>query len=63
LFQLQYRIGLLRILSARVGRPNFRKSYSQESWAQANSYIIRRLAESKGSPRIDYECVLCMRKP
>ena len=25
--------------------------------------FFRRLAESKGSPRIDFECVLCMRKP
>lgn len=24
--------------------------------------FFRRLAEAKGSPRIDYECVLCMRK-
>jgi hypothetical protein len=25
--------------------------------------FFRRLAESKGSPPIDYETVLCMRKP
>ena len=60
--KLQYCIRFLWILSTSTTYQKYHKPHTKTSRAKAYRQIIRRLAESKGSPPIDYETVYCMRK-
>ena len=60
--QLQHLSRFLWILSSSTNGEATHRQTSTSTRAPAISEVVRRLAEKKGSPRIDFETVLFMRK-